>query len=482
MSVWRSGSRAHRLILRLLIAFVAFVPPGLAKAAGTLKGVALVIGNADYSGLPKLANPVNDAREIEALLDSLGFEVFETSDRDAKRLRRDLEAFVEDAEGADVAVLYYSGHGIEAGGENYLVPVDADLSSLDNASERLVPFSGIVERLQAKVPVAIILLDACRNNPFPAGTALRTSPGSAPFAVSASGLGEARSVVASNEKKGDEPNNFGMVIGFAAAPGQAALDGLPGSNSPYASAMIKHLAAMPGEEFGTVMRMVTEEVYLKTGGGQRPWINESLRRLLYFGKAPQPTEDADQDILTERRQLLLTIAALPDVHRRRVETMAAQGGVPMDALYGMLRALGADTPNDPAELDKLLQDQAEKLKEIMAERASLASPDPEIQRLSKLAEEALAEGALDANVKFREAAKARFAELASTLDTAEANLKNQRLAGGEVFGKTAEAYELKGDYLAAAENYGEGYRQVERRDDLPVVQVTTVTTHKRIRM
>ena len=101
--------------------------PVAASAADALKGVALVIGNGDYEHMPKLANPANDARAVEDCWTDSASTTTSRSDRDARRLTRDLEGFVEDAEGADVAILYYSGHGIEAGGENYLVPVDADL-------------------------------------------------------------------------------------------------------------------------------------------------------------------------------------------------------------------------------------------------------------------------------------------------------------------------------------------------------------------
>ena len=97
-------------------------------AGDALKGVALVIGQSHYASLPALDNPAADARAIERLFDDLGFAVTVVTDRDARRLRRDIDNFVADAEaaGADVAVVYYSGHGIEAGGENWLVPVDAD--------------------------------------------------------------------------------------------------------------------------------------------------------------------------------------------------------------------------------------------------------------------------------------------------------------------------------------------------------------------
>ena len=107
----------------------------------SLKGVALVIGQSKYEHIAPLANPANDAREMVKMLTDLGFDARSVSDRDAAKLKRDLERFVEDAEGADVAFLYYSGHGIESGGENCLVPVDADVSSLDNAGEALVPLS-----------------------------------------------------------------------------------------------------------------------------------------------------------------------------------------------------------------------------------------------------------------------------------------------------------------------------------------------------
>ena len=142
--IWRAdAAAAGRRVARRSRAGGSAAPTD----AKPLKGVALVIGNGDYEHIAKLANPVNDARAIEDLLHRLGFETTMASDRDARRLRRDLDGFVEDAEGADVAVVYYSGHGIEAGGENYLVPVDADLSALDKAADRLVPLSHMIDGL-----------------------------------------------------------------------------------------------------------------------------------------------------------------------------------------------------------------------------------------------------------------------------------------------------------------------------------------------
>ena len=438
--------------------------PALAQEA--LRGVALVVGNGGYEHLAPLANPPRDADAIEELLSDLGFDSVRRTDRDADDLARDLERFVEDAGKADVAVLYYAGHGIEAGGENWLIPVDADMSALDAAATELVPVSGVIRRLRETVAVTIVLLDACRDNPFPEGATLKTAANAAPQTVSAGGLAVADTRGASPLAKADTApsDNLGIVIGFAAAPGQVALDGDAGENSPYAAALARHISAMAGEEFGTVMRMVAEEVYLKTGGRQRPWVNESLRRLLYFGEAPKPVEGAEGDILTERRQLLLSIAALPDFKRKQVERIASNGGVPMDAIFGMLRALGRDAPDDPAELEKLLREQTVRLKEILQRSATLSSTDPEIVRFTRLADLAMEEGAFDSNLRFREAARARFEAIEGRLDQVENEIRERRLEGGDVLAKTADAHLLLSDYLAAADNYRKAFDQVRRWD------------------
>lgn len=450
-----------------LCVLAILVAPASVFAADSLKGVALVIGNGDYEHLSKLANPENDANDVEQLLSKLGFETTATNDRDSRRLRRDLEGFAEDAEGADVAVLYYSGHGIEAGGRNFLVPVDADLSSLDNAGESLVPIDALIDKLKSEVPIVIVMLDACRDNPFPADAVVKLSPDAKPEPISVSGLGASRSAVSLNPtvRTAMSDPNVGTVLAFAAEPGKVALDGNPGENSPYAAALLRHLSAMAGDEFGMVMRMVAEEVYLKTGGQQRPWVNESMRRLLYLGKTPDQPTGAEGDILTERRGLLVTIAALPDPQRRTVETIATDAGVPMDALYGMMSALGSEIPSDPKELDTLLRSQTDKVKAMIAERDTLKSADPEIMRLSALADEALAEGALNTAIDLRQQAKARAEEVEATVEDAEAQLKQRRVELAEVYAKSAESYALAFKHREAASDYEEAARQVEKWDD-----------------
>src|SRR4051794_11961112 len=184
-----------KLFGAVLALMLLTLPASLHAAEKSLKGVALVIGQSKYEHIPELANPANDAREMVKLLSDLGFDARSVSDRDAKKLKRDLERFVEDAEGADVALLYYSGHGIESGGENWLVPVDADVSSLDNADDALVPLSSVMDELKGVVPVTIVLLDACRTNPFPASALVRESPADPGAPIGAGGLTPVRGAV-----------------------------------------------------------------------------------------------------------------------------------------------------------------------------------------------------------------------------------------------------------------------------------------------
>jgi len=435
------------------------------RAEESLKGVALVIGQSKYEHVPELANPANDAREMVKLLSDLGFDARSVSDRDARKLKRDLERFVEDAEGADVAFLYYSGHGIESGGENWLIPVDADVSSLDDAGEMLVALSSVMDELKDIVPVTVMLLDACRTNPFPAAALVRKSPDDPGQPIGAGGLMPLRGAVALSN---DQPaaDDLGTVIGFAAEPGRPALDGAMGENSPYAAALLRHLGAMEGVEFGQVMRMVTEEVYLDTRAKQRPWVNESLRRLLYFG-VPQPASTGEDGLITgERRQLLLTISDLPEFNRAQVETVAAKDGVPLDALYGVLRALGtARIPEDPTELETLLDAQADRLKTMMAERDALKTDDPEIARLTDAADRAISQGAIVTARRFLDDAVKRVEATGDAVDAAEKAVKNKRIADAAIYARRADAAALTLDYRAAAEDYTKAFDLVQKWDE-----------------
>ncbi|MCO5146058.1 MAG: caspase domain-containing protein [Aquamicrobium sp.] len=458
-----TASRATGALFAIFVALLFALP---AQAQKKLSGVALVIGQSAYEHIAPLPNPANDAREMMKLLTDLGFDARSVTDRDAGRLRRDLERFAEDAEEADVAFLYYSGHGIEAGGENWLLPVDVDHGSLDSAEETMVPLSGLIEKLKRSVPVTIVLLDACRTNPFPAGSLVRATPGAEPAPMGESGLTAVRGATSLTEARPSN-DNLGTVIGFAAEPGLPALDGAPGANSPYATALLRHLAAMGGAEFGQVMRMVTEEVYLSTRTQQRPWVNESLRRQLYFGVAPDESQGDEALVTGERRQLLLTIAELPDINRLQVEKVALRDGVPLDALYGILRALDetAEPPSDPSEMEKMLEAQAGRLRKMLSERAALRTDDPEIARLSEAADRAIAEGAIRTARLFMDRAVARVEETRQDVDDLEELLRRKRIADAAIYARRADASALVFAFTEAADDYGRAFDLVEKWDE-----------------
>lgn len=450
------ANAASTLAALALLVLMFGSPSGLADAGQPLRGTALVIGQFEYENLPKLANPGNDAKRIDSLLSSLGFETSMVDNRTARRLRRDIDEFVEDADGADVALIYYSGHGVEAGGENYIIPVDTQLTrTIDE--DRLIKLSGVLDDLRGRVRIAIILLDACRTSPFPTGASIIGSENSTERRISPGGLAASKGILVMDGAVADD---FGEVIGFAAAPGQVALDGEPGSNSPYAAAITKHLSA-EGFDFSQVMTLVAEEVYLATKGRQRPWANASLRRLLYFGANPEDTGTDEALIRGERRQLLLTIAVTPHDIRKSVEGIAGADNVPLDGLYAMVKSLGLDAVQDPEALGKNLQAGAQKLQDFMNDRQALKSSDAEIVRFAGLADEAIAEGALDAAITFYEKAVARVVELESAVSQSEADVKARRLEFADVYAKSARARELSFDYLAASEDWEKAYQQAE---------------------
>lgn len=460
----------NRYLFRLAAAILAVAmlfaaQPSFAQEPKSLNGVALVIGQSAYENIQALPNPANDAREMVKLLTDLGFDARGVTDRDASKLRRDLERFAEDAEDADVALLYYSGHGIEAAGDNWLIPVDAGPAALESAEDSFVSLASILDELKKTVPVTIVLLDACRTNPFPPGATLKRTPTGSAEPVTAGGLGAVRGVTGF-KAQASANDNLGTVIGFAAEPGQPALDGEAGANSPYAAALIRHLAAMKGLEFGQVMRMVTEEVYLATKARQRPWMNESLRRLLYFGIAPEEPQGVDGTITGERRQLLLTMADLPDFERVQVEQVALREGVKLDSLYGILRALGEDaTPDNPEDLGKLLDAQAGRLKSMLNERAALRTDDPELLALAGAADRAIGEGAIVAARQFLDDAVAKVEAGSAAVDALEEQVKDKRLADAAIYAKRADASALAFDFRAAAGDYAKAFDLVQKWDE-----------------
>lgn len=233
---------------------------GLAAAAHAEKRVALVIGNSAYERISPLANPKNDAELMVRSLKEVGFEVVVATDVDYRGMRRAVRDFGRTLRKAGknaVGLFYYAGHGVQARGANYLVPIGADIQdSADLEIEALSASDILVQMEAAGNRLNLVLLDACRNNPF--GSKVRSAT-----------RGLARIQAAS-----------GTLISFAAAPGQVAADGT-GRNSPYTLAFVDAIRS-PGLSVEHVFKRVRSKVEAETGGAQTPWEESSLKGDFYF--------------------------------------------------------------------------------------------------------------------------------------------------------------------------------------------------------
>jgi len=236
--------------------------------------VALVIGNSRYiQSSDALINPQNDARDIAAALTRIGFTgVVEQGDDFAvnfnqtgvpalfdlnhQRLGRALAALARAADGVGQAVIYYAGHGIEVDGENYLIPVDAKLAHARDADFELQPLSRALRTIEGAIGLRLVILDACRNNPF------RTR------------LFRARDV--SNGLRSVEPYG-NVLVAYAAKHGTVSFDGQYGNNSPFATALLNHIET-PGLEVVDLFREVKDDVLNATCGAQEPYLYGALGR------------------------------------------------------------------------------------------------------------------------------------------------------------------------------------------------------------
>jgi S1-C subfamily serine protease len=226
-------------------------------AAHAEQRVALVIGNGAYQHTARLPNPANDARDVAAALERVGFETFVGLDLDRDGMESAAIRFARVARTADVAVFYYSGHAMQFGGINYLMPVDARLT--DEADlRRMARLDEIVADLQQARNLRILVLDSCRDNPL--AEALKRS------------IGRTRAVsVGRGLAKIDSPQ--GMIVAYATQAGQVAEDG-QGRNSPFTTAFLKHIET--SEEIGRIFRLITADVYQATKRTQLPELSLSL--------------------------------------------------------------------------------------------------------------------------------------------------------------------------------------------------------------
>ncbi|WP_448031852.1 caspase family protein [Bradyrhizobium liaoningense] len=240
------------------------------SAAKADRRVAFVVGNGSYKNVAQLPNPPIDAKAMAATLRNVGFEVIEGSNLSRDQMTEKLLDFGRKAQGSDIALFYYAGHGIAVSGTNYLLPVDADIKSeMDVKLGAAINIDLTLEQTMGDAKVKLVFLDACRDNPF----AAKIKSNAATRSVNVqSGLAEMKS-------------GEGTLIAFATGPGQTALDGQEGNNSPFTRALIDNITK-PGVEIQQAMTSVRAQVNEETRKGQLPWGHTNLTGSVYLNQAP----------------------------------------------------------------------------------------------------------------------------------------------------------------------------------------------------
>lgn len=262
----RLPSLATFVVSVLLASLVAFVDPAQAE-----RRQALVIGNAAYAAAGRLTNPVNDAEDVARTLRELGFTVDLALDLDKARFEDAISAFSQRVAGADVALVYYAGHGMGLGRETHLLPVDADFANEFEARRRTIGLTELLGTLEGRARIVLAFVDACRDNPL----AER---------LQANARSEGRSVQVSRGLARIDIGSTDTLVVYATTPGRTAADGA-GRNSPFTAAFLAHVAT-EGTEVETMLKRVSARVLELTGNKQEPERLSRLKQEFYFKRGP----------------------------------------------------------------------------------------------------------------------------------------------------------------------------------------------------
>lgn len=248
------------------------------------KRVALVVGNSNYKYTTALPNPKNDASALSAVLERLGFEVVGGNDLDRSEFEKAVVTFSRKLRSADVGLFFYAGHGLQVGGQNYLVPTDAKLSDESDLEFAMLKLNDVMAQMERSTKTNLLFIDACRDNPLARNLARamgRTRSGNI-----SRGLAVVRT-------------GIGSMITFATEPGNVALDGA-GENSPFTTALLKHIET-PGLDIANMLRRVRRDVILSTKNAQVPWNHSSLTSGFVFKLNDGKTIEAT-DVVKKRRK------------------------------------------------------------------------------------------------------------------------------------------------------------------------------------
>ncbi|MEQ1697380.1 MAG: caspase family protein [Hyphomicrobiaceae bacterium] len=246
----------------------------LSTSLAHAKRVALVVGISDYAYSPRLENPGRDAAAMASALTAAGFEVVRSVNDDLPSLTRALDQFYTRADGAEAALFFYAGHGLQFEGVNYLVPRDAELRSETRLKQEAIALQDIIAAIEKRAAVTLVFLDACRDNPL-AEQLQRSMKGKERSAGVTRGLAPMTI------------RNPDTLLVFAAAPGRTANDG-EGQNSPFTTAILENIR-QPDVEIELLMKRVTRDVVQATKGNQVPERLSRLTTEFVFNASPAQT-------------------------------------------------------------------------------------------------------------------------------------------------------------------------------------------------
>jgi uncharacterized caspase-like protein len=393
----------------------------VAQPASAEKRVALIIGNSSYQNVTRLTNPANDAAVMTETLKGAGFDVVEFKrDLKANDMRRALRDFSDNVRDADIAVVYYAGHGMEIDGTNYVIPVDAVLERDIDAFDEAIPLDRILTVVEPARQLRLVILDACRDNPF-AKTMKRT--------IGSRAVGRGLAKV--------EPASPNTLIAYASKAGSTASDG-DSKNSPFTTALVKHIAT-PGLDLRKAFGFVRDDVLKNTSNRQEPYVYGSL---------------GGDDFPLVPAKPIAAPAATPsgqDAMRRDYELALAVGSTEVWDAYianypsGFYTALAkAQRKKSAAEEARLSATEKARLAEeekarLVAEGAKKAEQE-KAAAAAKIAEKArvaaeLAKKAEDA--KLAEAERAKAAAIAKAAEAAM--VEAERAKAAEAVKATADA-------------------------------------------
>jgi hypothetical protein len=343
----------HFLCSAVLI-FSMLVAPSIALAQligdqGTTseRRIALVIGNSHYDYVESLANPVNDIAAMETSLRELGFEVFVGKDLTLQQFKDLASKFKTEAQSASAVLVYYSGHGFQLEGQNFLVPSDASLKTKGSIATETVRLETVIADVQGKNRQVLVFLDACRNNPLPASQ--RQGEGLA-------------QITTGND----------MFVAFATQPGNISYDGRS-TLSPFTKAIVKHLGYQ-GQSVSDMMISVRNEVEKATLYQQTPWDQSSLKRQFYF------KPNADRPINNDTQTNNLASATLPgsdlDTQMRStsIDNSIGYVAIPSVETSALPNSNIIVLPETPVEIfgrEDLIQTMQNELKRVGCYRADL---------------------------------------------------------------------------------------------------------------